>query len=118
MVEKVTGARPRNKNTALIENADESRSPLFQTDEKTRVQRKNPHEFMHQSCRTSGRGTVMCGPFSPPAAHIWTLDKRGAVTRCHRIAGTSASQVHPREEGEGVFFVVVFLFQQGNTGAT
>lgn len=57
--------RRRNKNTGLIENTDESCCPLFQTDEKTRERRENPHEFMHQSCHTSGHGTLIGGRFVP-----------------------------------------------------
>lgn len=57
--------RRRDKNTGLIENTDESCSPLFQTDEKTRERRENPHEFMHQSCHTSGHGMLMGGRFVP-----------------------------------------------------
>ena len=66
--------RLRDQNIPLIGNTYESWAPLFKTDEKIRVWRKNPHEFMHQSCHTSGSGTMMCGLFSP----TWNMGSLGA----------------------------------------
>lgn len=111
LVQKVTGARLRNKNTRLIGNANPEPccSALMKRLEFRRGGgEKNPQEFMHQSCHASGHGTEMCGLLcahpSTPVAHIWTLDKREAVTLCHSIANTSACEERPWEEGFFVFF--------------
>lgn len=78
--------RRRDKNTGLIENTDESCCPLFQTDEKTRERRENPHEFMHQSCHTSGHGTLMGGRFVPHGTpHTLSMKERwwlAAAIKC------------------------------------
>lgn len=80
--------RRRDKNTGLIENTDEFCCPLFQTDEKTRKQRKNPHEFMHQSCHTSGYGTLIGGRFVPRGT-----PRRLSMKECWWLAATIVHQV-------------------------
>lgn len=85
--------RRRDKNTGLIENTDESCCPLFQTDEKTRERRKNPHEFMHQSCHTSGHGTLIGGRFVPCGTpRLLSMKERwwlAAVIKCSCHSGAS-----------------------------
>lgn len=85
--------RQKDKNTGLIENTDESCCPLFQTDEKTRERRENPHEFMHQSCHTSGHGTQMGGRFVPRVTPCTLSMKErwwlAAATKCSCHSKTS-----------------------------
>lgn len=103
LVQKVTGARRRNKNTGLIGNVNPEPccSALMK---KLKFRRGwDPQEFMHQTCHASGHGielcALLCAHLLTPVAHIWTLDEIEAVTLCHRIVNTSACEARPWEEG-------------------
>lgn len=82
-----------DRNTGLIENTDESWCPLFQTDEKTRERRENPHDFMHQSCHTSGHGVLMGGRFvprdTPRTASMKERCRLAAAIKCSCQSGAS-----------------------------